>query len=184
MAPFYEGKSLPEGENAVSVKKGEIPYFIQYDSRWGLLDYGSGPMGFTGCGPTCLAMAAAGLTGNADFTPDDVADYAEANGYYVTGAGTAWSLFTDGAAAFGLTGRQMALDESDMKDVINSGGVIIASMQSGDFTTEGHFIVIWGYGLGGFKVYDPNNIEKSSRTWSYTRLKPQIAAVWSITAAE
>ena len=40
---------------------GGLPYFRQYDARWGYHAYGSGVLGITGCGPACLAMAAAGL---------------------------------------------------------------------------------------------------------------------------
>ena len=40
-------------------------------------------------------------------------------------------------------------------------------MLPGDFTTSGHFIVIYGHNFLGFKVYDPNSIERSERTWSY-----------------
>ena len=55
----------------------------------------------TGCGPTCLAMAVAGLTGNADANPARIADFAEANGYYAAGTGTMWSLFTEAQQPLG-----------------------------------------------------------------------------------
>lgn len=53
----------------ISVDEGEIPYLLQYDSRWCFHGYGSSFMGFTACGPTCLSMALIGLTGNTDYTP-------------------------------------------------------------------------------------------------------------------
>ena len=172
------------GVNAViTADAGEIPYLIQYDTRWAYHAYGSSVMGITACGPTCLSMAAIGLTGDKSVTPARVADYAESAGHYVDGAGTAWSLFNEGAEAFGLRGVAVGVDEKDMKARLDEGQVLIASMLPGDFTTSGHFVVIAGYGFFGFKVYDPNSVALSSRSWRYDKLAPQIAQLWSFTAA-
>ena len=180
LCPFAQ--ETASGSWDVTVKKGEIPFFIQYDSRWAFHPYGSSVMGNTACGPTCLAMAAAGLTGSSRYTPDYVSDYAEQNGYYVEGTGTSWELFTSGAAGLGVTGRQASTDKSDMERCLKDGGVLIASMAPGDFTMAGHFIVIYGYGIGEFRVYDPSSVARSGETWSYARLEPQIAQLWCLTA--
>ena len=172
------------GLNAViTVEEGETPYLIQYDSRWGYHAYGSSVMGITGCGPTCLSMVAVGLTGDASATPARIADYAESAGHYVPGAGTAWSLFTEGAAAFGLSCETVATDAAELRERLSDGELIIASMLPGDFTTSGHFVVICGHGLFGFRIYDPNSVELSSRTWSFDALAPQIAQLWSFSSA-
>ncbi len=168
---------------ALSVKKGRIPFLLQYDSRWTFRNYGSSYMGYTACGPTCLSMVAAGLTGKADYTPDNIADFAEKNGYYIDGTGTSWSLFTDGAAKLGISCESVGLSERAMKKALKNGGVLIASMTKGDFTSAGHFIVIYKSGFGGFRVYDPSSVERSSHTWSFDRLKPQIAQLWRFTEA-
>lgn len=166
---------------ALSVQKGTIPYFLQYDSRWAFTRYGSSYMGYTACGTTCLSMCAAGLTGNADYTPEYVSGFSEKNGYYVDETGTSWALFTDGAAQLGLRSKAIATNEDAMKAALN-GGVLIASMSKGDFTNAGHFIVICKSGVGGFQVYDPSSVERSSRTWSYQTLAPQIAQLWALKA--
>ena len=168
----------------ISVDEGEIPYLIQYDTRWGYHGYGSSVMGITGCGPTCLSMAVIGLTGNTSATPARIADYAESAGHYVSGAGTAWTLFDTGAAAFGLRGEAISTNDDDMRARLRDGEIIIASMLPGDFTTSGHFIVIYDHGLFGYNVYDPNSVELSSRTWSFDKLEGQIAQLWSFTAAQ
>lgn len=162
----------------LKLKKGQIPYLLQYDSRWAFTQYGSSYMGYTACGPTCLSMVVAGLTGSADYTPAYIADFAEKNGYYVDGAGTSWSLFTDGAEKFGLRCEAVSTDEKAMKRALRDGGVLIASMSPGDFTSAGHFIVLYKSGFGGFRVYDPSSVERSSRSWSYKRLEGQIAQLW------
>lgn len=166
----------------IEISEGEVPYLLQYDSRWCFHAYGSSVMGFTACGPACLSMAAIGLTDNTLYTPAYVADMSEAGGHYVMDAGTAWSLFTAGAAELGLRSETIVVDKNTMKDRLEAGAVLIAAMSPGDFTTSGHFIVIVGTVLGGgFKVYDPNSIERSGRTWSFDRLAGQITQLWSLT---
>ena len=159
---------------AIEVEEGELPYLLQYDSRWAWHGYGSSYMGYTACGPTCLSMAAIGLTGNASYTPAYVADGAEANGHYVPGAG---------AAAFGLRGEAISAGRADLEDRLERGEVIVASMLPGDFTTSGHFILIVSSGALGFRVYDPNSVALTERYWSYDTLAPQIAQLWALSAA-
>ena len=104
------------GLNAViSVDEGEVPYLIQYDTRWGYHGYGSSVMGITACGPTCLSMVAIGLTGDTSLTPARIADFSESAGHYVSGAGTAWTLFTQGASSFGLNGEAISTDAGEMR---------------------------------------------------------------------
>ena len=78
------------------LKEGGIPLFLQWDRRWGYKKYGSGLIGWTGCGPTCLAMASAGLTEAVSGHPHRVAEFSEKEGYYTPGAGTSWDLMTSG----------------------------------------------------------------------------------------
>lgn len=163
-----------------AVVTGQIPYMSQYDSRWAYHAYGSSVIGVTGCGPTCLAMAVAGIKGDATINPAKMADFASKNGYYASGTGTMWSIFTEGAARFGVNGAEIPLDESVMRGCLDSGAVIVASMLPGDFTQSGHFIVIYGSESGGFRVHDPNSAGNSSALWSYERLAPQIANIWSL----
>ncbi len=173
------------GVNAViNVDEGEVPYLIQYDTRWAYHGYGSSVMGITGCGPTCLSMVAIGLTGDTTLTPARIADYSESAGHYVSGAGTAWTLFTSGAADFGLTGEAIATDAEAMRERLDGGEILIASMLPGDFTTSGHFIVIYDHGLFGFNVYDPNSVELSRKTWTFSKLEGQIAQIWSFKASQ
>lgn len=156
---------------------------IQWDGRWGYYPYGESNIGLAGCGPTCLSMVILSLTGNKEATPDKLADYSMKNGHYVSGAGTAWSLMTAAPAAYGVSAKELGLDESAMKQLLNQGGMIICAMRPGDFTTTGHFIVIYGYGQEGFLVNDPNSRERSGKTWSFSTLKSQIKNLWGFKAA-
>ncbi len=151
----------------------------QYSAQGGLTRQ---ELGLSGCGPTCLSMVLVSLTGSSDMTPAEVARFSEENGYYVEGSGTSWSLMTDGASALGLSARELSLDESVMKSSLDSGHPIICSMGPGDFTTQGHFILIYGYDAEGFLVNDPNCISRSSRHWDFETLRGQIKNLWAYSA--
>lgn len=158
---------------------GEIPLFIQWDERWGYAKYGDDIMGLSGCGPTCLSMVIVGLTGDASANPREVAKFSESNGYRVPGNGTDWSLFSKGAKKYGLEVKELPLWEDDVINEIENGHPIICCVGPGDFTTTGHFILIYGYEDGKFLIHDPNSIIRSSKKWSYEKIKGQIRNIWS-----
>ena len=160
-------------------RKEQYPLFLQWDQRWGYLPYGNSNIGMSGCGPTCLSMAVHALTGDDSVTPASMAQFSEEQGYYVEGTGTSWTLMTDGAAVFGLTGTELSLDEGIMKRELDAGHPIICAMGPGDFTTAGHFILICGYTDDGFQINDPNCKARSGRVWSYEDLSRQIRNLWS-----
>ena len=161
---------------------GEVPLLMQWDERWGYCRYGSGLVGYTGCGPTCLSMVMLGLTGDETYNPGYVAAWAEENGYAVPGNGTAWTLFSEGAEKLGLTPTELPLHEETMKQELDAGKPIILIMGPGDFTTTGHFIVITGYTEEGFTVLDPNRRSNSEKPWQYDDIKDQIKNIWSYSA--
>ena len=158
---------------------GEIPLLLQWDERWGYTTYGTDFLAVTGCGPTCLAMVAAGLNGDASITPSRVAEFAQNNGYYVDGAGSAWSLMTEGCLHYGLWSQELPLDENRMRSELEAGNPIICSMLPGDFTEKGHFIVLVGVEDDLFRVNDPNSQVRSDQLWSYERLSTQIGNLWA-----
>lgn len=78
-----------------------------------------------------------------------------------------------------MQGTETPLDENTMKAQLDEGHPIIASMRPGDFTTEGHFIVIYGYDEEGFLVHDPNSRLRSEEEWTFQTLYPQIKNLWA-----
>ena len=159
-----------------------VPLLLQWDTRWGYRSYGSGLIGYTGCGPTCLSMAAISLTHNARYSPAYVADLAANYGYVVPGSGSSWSLISEGCALLGLSARQLSLKEDQMKQALDNHCPIIAVVGPGDFTYSGHFIVITGYTAQGFTVNDPNSPENSEKYWNFGQLKGQIKNLWAMSA--
>ena len=178
---YQKGDKTVAGEAALTEKEKEqdYPLFLQWDKRWGYEEYGDFNIGLSGCGPTCLSMVLVAKNRDYTMTPKKVAEYAMKNGYYVKGTGTAWSLMTDGAKALGLSSKEIALDESVMKNQLDAGRMIICSVGPGDFTSIGHFIVIYDYNRNGFLVNDPNSIYRSCKSWTYRELATQIRILWS-----
>ncbi len=168
---------------SADLSNGGLPELLQWDARWGYANYGNGALALTGCGPTCLSMVAAGLTGDASINPLAVAEYSERSGWYVEGAGTSWELMRSGAEHFGLRWEELPLDEDVMLQALVDGRPIIASMLPGDFTSCGHYIVIEGFEDGGYRVLDPNSPTRSRTLWSYETMRGQIGNLWAYEAA-
>ena len=174
---YPQKKDLAPAES-IGDMSGGIPLLLQWDERWGYAIYGDNMIAINGCGPTALAMVAAGLTGDAGITPDRVARYAAEQGYYEGDAGTSWTLMTEGARQFGIYGEELGLDEGGIYSALESGHPIICSMKPGDFTTTGHFIVLTGIEDGRIRVNDPNSRIRSEKLWDYSTLEHQISNLW------
>jgi len=185
MAEFVNGYSQYSAEASGELTKTErdwdFPLFLQWDPRWGYVEYGDGScIGLAGCGPTCLSMALYYLTGDGSLTPDEIATYSMENGYYVSGTGTAWGLLTDVPGLYGLSVSEPKASEREFKNAVDDGKVIICSVGAGDFTVGGHFVVIYGYNEEGFFVNDPNCVARSRKRWDFEELEDQIKHVWII----
>lgn len=185
MADFVRGypksDGTAEGGLTESETEQDFPLFLQWDPRWGYVSYGDNSnIAVSGCGPVSLSMALYYLTGDETLTPDKLADYSMKNGYYVSGTGTAWALITDVPLQYGIGVAQPGIEESAMKQELDKGNVLIASMKPGDFTAAGHFLVIYGYDKNGFKVNDPNCVARSRQSWTFNEIGRQIKSLWSL----
>lgn len=176
---YPDTDAVPTGGFSKKEKKETYPLLIQWDARWGYAPYGNDNIGISGCGPTCLSMVIYSLTKNEEATPNAIADFSMAGGYYVSGTGTAWTLMTDAPAQYGIKTTQIPLEEPVMADCLNQGQMLICSVGAGDFTDQGHFIVIYGYNEEGFLINDPFSHENSSKAWSFQTLQTQIWNIWA-----
>lgn len=164
--------------------KGKIPLLIQWDQRWGYTPYGSSMIGISGCGLVCLSMVVVGLTGDTRWHPARVAAFSEKHRYVISGVGTDWRLFINGAEELGLRARRLLLQENELRRELMAGHPVICSMKPGNFTYTGHFIVLVGMNeKGGVSVNDPNSPKNSARTWPLKKVLGQIKAAWGYEAA-
>ena len=177
---YAEKKDTPSadsiGEDLVA---GKIPNLYQYDERWGYAPYGTSIVAVSGCGPTCMAMVAAGLTGDASITPAKVAAYGTENFYVDENNDTYWAFMKEAGANWNLSCYDVQpMTEEQVKEELTQGKPIICSMSPGDFTQNGHFIVLTGYEDGKVIVNDPFSKKNSSKGWVYNDIVSQIRGMW------
>lgn len=158
--------------------EGQIPLLIQWDERWGYAPYGTSVVAVSGCGPTCMAMVAAGLNHDPTITPAKVAAYGTENSYVDEENNTYWAFMQEAGANWGLSCYSGFLTEQQLAAELSAGHPVICSMGPGYFTQNGHFIVMTGYENGQIRINDPFSKENSARTWSYAEIQSQIKAMW------
>ena len=157
-----------------------VPLFMQWDSRWGYMEYGDDLVAMNGCGPVCLAMVGYYWYRNDDFSPDKVVRFAIDEGYCVPGNGTSWTLISEGSKKLGLDVTEIPLDENRINSNLEVGNPIICVMGPGDFTTSGHYIVMTGLENGLIRINDPNSYANSQKLWDYDDICDQIRNLWVI----
>lgn len=158
----------------------QVPLLMQWDERWGYTTYAGGFLGYTGCGPTTLSMVVLYLTDNAEADPSAVASYAESAGYCSAGAGSSWTLISEGCGHFGLQAEEVAMMESRIQEKLDAGCPVIVNVGPGDFTASGHYMVIVGYDSEGFIINDPNSYANSEKRWTFDQLNGQVRNLWAM----
>ena len=158
----------------------KYPLLLQWDHRWGYLNYGNELHALEACGPTTLSMAIVSITRDKSVTPYEIAQYSSENGYYVETEGSAWALIPACSKEYGLKCEEVSLHEPDIKSALDDGNVLILIMGPGKFTSTGHFIMIYGYNETGYFVNDCNNISNSEKIWTFSEIKNEIRNIWAI----
>lgn len=176
---YGEKKDISPAEQIEELKSGEIPALYQWDERWGYAPYGNGCVATSGCGPTCMSMIISGMANDPSATPAKLAAYGEENDYLDEDNNTYWSFMSESAKNWGITGYQIAADEETVSKELMTGHPIVCSVGPGDFTDNGHFIVLTAYENGEVTVHDPFSKENSEKKWVYSGIFSQIKAVWT-----
>lgn len=161
------------------IKGDKVPLYLQWDERWGYAQYGGTMIAESGCGPTCLSMVASYLLKDARMNPKWMAEFSEKNGY-VNETGTLWTFMTQGVRKLGLESIQIDVDEKRVRSNLEVGNPIICSVGPGDFTSEGHFIVLAGMENGKIIINDPNSKKNSEKRWKFSDIEDQIKNMWII----
>lgn len=171
----------PYGESAQDTT---VPHFYQWDTRWGYTVYSSTTFALTGCCPTSLSMAYAGLTGKTDITPYDMGTRAQNGGYMTQYDGTDGSFLVAEAPSLGLACTEIGVDADALRAELSRGNVVICNVGPGDFTTGGHYIVIAGLADDGtLIVNDPYSAVRSAKTWDVDQVIGQTKALYSYALA-
>ena len=165
-------------------REAAIPLLLQWDYRWGFPTYGGGPAGLTACAPTCMAMIGFGLTGDESINPRSMYEYSAASGFWVSGQGTSWSIVTNAFPKHPIYCTQISVTQDAVAYELSQGHPVLINVGIGKFSAVGHFMVLAGVAEDGtFILNDPNNLENSSKTWSWGDLSTEITAAWSYSYA-
>lgn len=156
-----QGEIAYEGDaRSWNISTGNIPqltYISQIDSRWKYYPYTSTgnstqTIGSSGCGVASAAMIIDSVIGNVSVT--ELADTFVANGYRSANNGTYWSAYRAVADEFDIKYTETSKFDK-MLNLLQNNHYIIASCGNGLFTSNGHYIVIYGIENNKLKIYDP-----------------------------
>lgn len=173
-------------KNTIYTGEG-IPQYLQCDSQWGGLMYGSGGIHGSqgtsicdsGCGPTSFAMMATTLL-NQNILPSDTADIAGRLGQHVPDSGSSWTITETLAKRYGL--QYQAINSCNIDTInqyLNDGWMIHTSGRgSVPFSSGGHYIGITSIQNGqwyiadsarGNKYYSPSTVVNAGMACSNVR---------------
>ena len=180
LALDYINKEQIEFELGESIDlKRNVPYYIQWDRRWGNKMYGPEEIALNGCGPTSLAMVFSALKEDPNITPLSIVKKATKND--VTEEGTVWIFMETVGKEFDIKTRKLPFDDEKMKKALDNGELLVATINPGEFIGFPHIFAIIGYNEDGYIVNDPVLYENTLETWTVDELE-EIQAIWAYKA--
>ena len=176
-----ESKKLEITPSTIEIESYQLGNFVNYyQGDYSNVSYGYGTsIASAGCGPTSMAMVLTYLTGET-VSPPEAAQYSLQHGHRYQGQGTGWEYFGDISNAYGIECESSPPNASKLVSDLKSGKTMIMSMGPGDFTSQGHFIVLRGITDDGrIIVADPASRERSATTWSVDTVVSQSRNMWT-----
>ena len=153
-------------------------YFNQADSRWANHPYAGSTSYWAACGPTSMSMVVSTLTGK-NIPPPEMMDIATRSGYACDGAGSYHSIVPGLARKFNLKCTGIGSNGPKLKKALQEGKLVVALMGPGDFTKNGHFIVLRGITSDGrVLVNDPASTKRTNMSWDFNKF-PQQSIKWA-----
>lgn len=171
--------------------------YLQTDPRWGSLDY-SAPgekttIAASGCGPTAMAMVLA-TWADPSVTPKTECAWALAHGYKAPRQGTYYGYFEPAGARYGLRvtrlnyaslyGNATSAYHAQVKDALDRGELAIACMGPGNWTSSGHYVLVWKIEGDTIYINDPASTKAARTKGSYSLFKQQVKYYWTIERPE
>lgn len=167
--------------------------YLQTDARWGWNDY-SAPgekttIRASGCGPTAMAMVLA-TWADKSVTPKTECAWALAHGFKAPHSGTYYGYFVPAGARYGLKVRQInavniygnskSSHHEMARKAIEAGHLVIACMGKGNWTSSGHYVLVWDVEGDTVYINDPASTLARRTQGSYAMFKTQIKYYWVI----
>lgn len=171
--------------------------YMQTDPRWANNDYSAPGEKTTikaeGCGIACSAMVIASLV-DKNVTPADTAKWSLSHGYKALRQGTYYSYFKPQFAAYGLKCEMLnskncyhdssASCHKKAKQALEDGDWVIAVMGVGDFTSSGHYVLLYRIDGNDVLIRDPYNKKAICSKMDWDKAKYQVKYYWHIVVPE
>ncbi len=176
--------SEPVSTPASQWKAGEIPSLYQSDPAWGANPYGQSTLADAGGAPTALAMAYVAVTGKADKTPADFAQWATDHDLTAAGADTVRAYLTNAAADFGLTLNPIAGDAHSLRRAIVSNVPVLVVTEPGTFAPVASVVVLDDIDRDSrIVLHDPASAVRTNKSWDFDDITGAAQAVYEVRAA-
>ena len=152
--------------------------FLQHDPQWGdkpftITRNKYQDMSSSGCGPTAAAMVVHYYSDD-EITPVEIADYTVENGYRTRNEGTAHGLFGSLAEKYDIEFYETYSDSEALNWMENKEDpLIICAMGPGNWTRNGHYILLWKIDNGTVYINDPGSTENNRTENTFKRLSSQ-----------
>ena len=167
--------------------------YKQYDTKWGSLSYAvdgeSSTIKSAGCGPTALASVLAAIV-SPYIDPITCASWARMKCYKVYKSGTSYNYPAAQAAVYGVTVRRINTSNvygkpnnfvhEQMLMELQKGNWLITCMGKGNWTSSGHFIVVYGYENGYVYINDPASTKANRACNTWELFKSQVKYYWVV----
>lgn len=167
--------------------------YLQTDPRWKNHNYSAKgetkTLGSAGCGPTAAAMVIATLK-DKNVTPVTAAEWSMAHGYKALNQGTYYTYFVPQMSAYGiecrrlntsnLYGKTSSAAHTEALTALKNGNWVIACMGKGNWTTSGHFILLYGYENGYVYINDPASTKATRVKNTWNLFARQVKYMWTI----
>lgn len=168
--------------------------YLQTDSKWKSLPYRvpgeTATIGSSGCGPTCAAMVIATMKDSC-ITPVETCKWSIDHGYKALKQGTYYSYFKPQLAAYGIECKQLlgsrilnqpnhAIHEQ-VKKYLSEGYYVIALMGPGNWTSGGHFVLLWGWD-DKVRINDPASTKDKRLNGDPATFRNEVRNYWLVDA--
>ena len=167
--------------------------YLQTDPRWKNHNYSAKgekkTIGSSGCGPTAAAMVIATLQ-DKNVTPVTTAQWSMAHAYKALNQGTYYTYFIPQMSVYGITckrlntsnlyGKSSSAAHTEALNALKNGDWVIACMGKGNWTSSGHFILLYGYVNGYVYINDPASTKATRVKNTWALFASQVKYMWTI----
>lgn len=171
--------------------------YLQTDPRWKNHNYSAKgekkTIGSSGCGPTAAAMVIATLQ-DKNVTPVTTAQWSMAHAYKALNQGTYYTYFVPQMSVYGIAckrlntsnlyGKSSSAAHTEALNALKNGDWVIACMGKGNWTSSGHFILLYGYENGYVYINDPASTKAARVKNTWALFASQVKYMWTISVPD